>query len=399
MIRIPPWVLRIALLLSLPIAGAALFLTRTYAVGNLVVLGLDADTAFVRRLSIDVLLAAHVAAFFLCALLPDSVFRFRRWQLYALAFAIWVFDAGAIYQARFGVMDSAEQSKVTATNRVADMRAALAGLQESARAMRATASRQMANKMITLGAQSQAEAARLEAKAAALAEKLAAMPTGAGTTEVRTWGWLAPYKAATESALISFVSLIMLGLAGLMLRELLQPAVARHAAVKPAPAPAPAKPVAPVAPTAPAPKVSYGSALAGAGLVGVGAAVAPVAHSAPAVPAAPRPAPAAATPVTPTAPAQVQAPAPAHADALAPADAPEQVQVHRQQAKKSASRPVPTGVREAIKSEAIKPSQGGIKSLGHGQDAAAGWLEQLGAEGLIERNPSGKGWRLVKVAA
>lgn len=101
-------------------------------------------------------------------------------------------------------------------------------------------------------------------------------------------------------------------------------------------------------------------------------------------------------PPAPPAPAQVQAvkddvpiaPAPV-ADALAPADALAQVQ-----SVKSAAKPVPDGVREAIRSGAIRPSQGGIKSMGHGQDFAAAWLEQLGAEGVIERNPNGRGWRL-----
>ena len=95
------------------------------------------------------------------------------------------------------------------------------------------------------------------------------------------------------------------------------------------------------------------------------------------------------------APAQVQdslddAPAAPVADALAPVDAPAQVQ-----SAKSAAKPVPDGVREAIRSGAIRPSQGGIKSMGHGQDFAAAWLEQLGAEGVLE--PAGRGrWRLAK---
>lgn len=384
--KIPPWVLRIALLVSLPIAGAALFLTRTYAVGNLSVLGLDAETVFVRRLSIDVLLAAHVAAFFLVALLPDSVFRFRRWQLYTLAIAIWAFDGAAIYQARFGVMDSADQAQVSAVTRLADQRAAIKELQDSAAALRATAARQLNNKMITAGAQSQKEAARLAAKAAAMSEQLAGMPTGAGTTEVRTWGALAPWKAATESALISFVSLIMLGLAGLMLRELLQPGLARRAAPALAPAaPTPAKRDAP----APVPKVSYGKALAGASLAGVGAAVAPVAHAAPAAPAAPAPTPAQVqkqAKQVQNAPEAV-APAPAEAE-----NAPAEVQG-------ASRRTVPEGLREAIKSGACKPSQGAVKKLvGGNWGTAARHLQQLGEEGILESAGNGR-WKLKKEQA
>lgn len=421
--KIPAWVLRSALLVVLPISAAALYLTRSYAVGNLIVLGLDADTIFVRRLSIDVLLAAHVAAFFLIALLPDRIFRFRRQQLRILAIAIWLFDGAAIYQARFGLMDSADTAQVSAVTRLADQRASIKGLQAQASAMRVTADRQMNNKMITKGAESQAEAARLEAEAAAMTKQLASMPSGAGTTEVKTWGALAPYKAATESALISFVSLIMLGLSGLAVRGLLELSAARSVPVKSAddaPALAPAKP---------APGVVM-QALRWLGvLVGGGAAVAAPAHSAPAessqpaapsipsnstelknTPGAPACTPADAdalmsTPAAPVKPASapdapVPKPAPVEPAALAPSapaqvqdaasaepDAPGKVQAQ------SARRKLPDGVREAVRSRLVKPTQAGLKSMGVGQGYAAEWLAQMGAEGILKSNGKG-GWVL-----
>lgn len=404
--KIPAWVLRSALLVVLPISAAALYLTRTYAVGNLIVLGLDADTIFVRRLSIDVLLAAHVAAFFLIALLPDRIFKFRRWQLRILAIAIWLFDGAAIYQARFGVMDSADTAQVSAVTRLVDQRAAIKGLQESAAALRVTGARQLANTMITEGTKTQKDAARLEAKAAEMAEKLASMPSGAGTTEVKTWGSLAPYKAATESALISFVSLIMLGLSGLAVRGLLEISAARSVPVQ-LPVDAPAKPT-------PSLLVRAGRWLGI--LVGGGAAAAapahaaPVSHSAPAAPAKPAPGAPVCTPadadadalmVAPVAPAEPAKPAsapaaPAKPAALAPAQV-QEVQSAEPDASgkvqaKSVRRKVPEGVREAIRSGAVRPTQAGLKSMGCGQGYAAEWLAQLCAEGVIERD--GKGCKL-----
>ena len=407
--KIPKWALRTTLLFSLPISAGALYLTRTYGIDNLAALNLDASTIFVRRLSIDVLLAAHVAAFFIIAMLPDSVFKFRRWQLRILALAIWAFDGTMIFQARFGIMQGADNVQASAAARVIDQRAAIKGLQESAAAMRLTAARQMSNKMITAGALSQKEAARLEARAAEMSEKLASMPSGAGVTEIKTIGWFAPYKAAIESALVSFVSLIMLGLAGLSARMLLD-ARERPAAVISAPAPPPSAP-------APAPAVSYSTrALRGLGVLtgGAAAVAAPVAHSAPSAPAKPAPdAPACtpadadalmlAAPVAPAKPASAPAaPAPKSAPVepaeLAPDTLPQVQQV--QSAKtgvlgkvqaQSVRRKLPDGVREAVRSGAVKPTQAGLKSLGVGQGYAAEWLAQLCAEGIIERD--GKGYK------
>ena len=122
----------------------------------------------------------------------------------------------------------------------------------------------------------------------------------------------------------------------------------------------------------------------------------------PVAPAAPEPAPAPAAPA-PVAPAQVQkvqvqepkvqsVPTVSLEKPAKSASA----QVQRVQPKDG---DVPDGVREAIKSGAIRPSQGGIKSLGHGQNKAEIWLAKLGAEGLIEWNPDSKRWKLKGVQA
>ena len=393
--KIPKWALRTTLLFSLPISGAALYLTRTYGIDNLAALNLDAGAIFVRRLSIDVLLAAHVAAFFIIAMLPDSVFKFRRWQLRILALAIWAFDGTMIFQARLGIMQGADNVQVSAAERIVDQRAAINGLRDSASALRALSVRQLSNTMITPAAASQKEAARLEAKAAEMSEKLALMPSGSGVTEIKTVGWFAPYKAAIESALISFVSLIMLGLAGLSARMLLdsrdRPALpAPAAAEKPRLAPAPAK-------------VSYSTrALRGMGVLtgGAAAVAAPVAHSAPAAPERPiAPAQSPAKPlVTPVAP--MPAPVPA-----APVQVQEVQEVRVKASAKRVQKAAPDArskelilsevLAGAVKSGECKPSQRAVRDyLKCNQDNADWYLAGLYKLNIIEPNPSGRGWKL-----
>ena len=421
--KIPKWALRTTLFFSLPISAGALYLTRTYGIDNLSALNLDASTIFVRRLSIDVLLAAHVAAFFIIALLPDSVFKFRRWQLRILALAIWAFDGTMIFSARLGIMQAADNVQVSAAARIIDQRAAIKGLQESAAAMRATAARQMSNKMITAGALSQKEAARLEAKAAEMSDKLASMPSGSGVTEIKTIGWFAPYKAAIESALVSFVSLIMLGLAGLSARMLLD------ARERPAPADTPATSKQGVpAPAPPQPqKVSYSiKALRGLGILTAGSAAAvtaPVAHSAPVAPAkpsAPSPAPAC-TPVdtdalmstaapasAPAAPVQVHPYAPVRMQKVQKNPGEVQAATLAKRTPKIAA-PAPDArpkellltevlvgaIRAGDKNGGCKPSQRSIRDfLKCNQDNADWYLAGLHKLNVIEPNPSGRGWKV-----
>ena len=146
---------------------------------------------------------------------------------------------------------------------------------------------------------------------------------------------------------------------------------------------------------------------------GAAAVAAPVAHSAPAAPAKPAPdapvctpedahlfAPAHVAPAKPASAPDAPAPKPAPVKpaTLAPAqvqqvqsaesDAPGKVQVQVQ----SVRRKLPDGVRDAVRSGAVKPTQAGLKSLGVGQGYAAEWLAQLCAEGIIERD--GKGYKL-----
>ena len=110
-----------------------------------------------------------------------------------------------------------------------------------------------------------------------------------------------------------------------------------------------------------------------------------------------------AAPVAPAKPASAPAaPAPKSAPVepaeLAPDTLPQVQQV--QSAKtgvlgkvqaQSVRRKLPDGVREAVRSGAVKPTQAGLKSLGVGQGYAAEWLAQLCAEGIIERD--GKGYK------
>lgn len=333
---IPVWVFRLIFMIMAPIGAGAVWLTRKYSVSNLRTQNLSAEEIMVRTLSIDVLMAAHLAAFFIVALLPGDKFRTWRWKLIALAVCIWAFDAGNIYQARFSIMDKADSTLASAAERYKTKKKTIEDLQASAKERRAQADREWANGRWTDAKNGRNKASAESDEAMRLTKELDKMPDGAGSSEVKAWGGEegARWRAMTEAGLVSFVLIVAAGLAGAMVRELLLlaaaarpvPAQPSTPAPEPASVPVPAeKPVAPVTP-APVPKVSYdvphlllktlGFGFAAAGAAAPAAEAAQV-QSAPARPApAPAPAPAALHGVL-----AAQRPAPA-----APADAiPERV--------------------------------------------------------------------------
>ncbi len=313
---IPVWVFRLIFMIMAPIGAGAVWLTRKYSVSSLHTQNLSAEEIMVRTLSIDVLMAAHLAAFFIVALLPGDKFRAWRWKLIALAVSIWAFDAGNIYQARFSIMDKADSTLASAAERYKTKKKTIEDLQASAKERRAQADREWANGRWTDAKNGRNKASAESDEAVRLTKELDKMPDGAGSSEVKAWGGEegARWRAMIEAGLVSFVLIVAAGLAGAMVRELLllaaaaRPVPAQPSTPAPASIPVPAeKPVAPVTP-APAPKVSYDVPhlllkTLGFGFVAAGAA-APAAEaaqvqSAPApaalhsVPAAQKPAPAA----------------------------------------------------------------------------------------------------------
>lgn len=318
---IPVWVFRLIFMIMAPIGAGAVWLTRKYSVSSLHTQNLSAEEIMVRTLSIDVLMAAHLAAFFIVALLPGDKFRAWRWKLIALAVCIWAFDAGNIYQARFSIMDKADSTLASAAERYKTKKKTIQDLQASAKERRAQADREWTNGRWTDAKNGRNKASAESDEAVRLTKELDKMPDGAGSSEVKAWGGEegARWRAMTEAGLVSFVLIVAAGLAGAMVRELLllasagRPVPAQPPAPAPAPAPAVAKPgtpaatpVAPVTPS-PAPEVSYSvthpllKAL-GFDLAGAGAATAPVAEAATVTHSAP----ASAAPATVPATAQVR---------------------------------------------------------------------------------------------
>ena len=418
-LTLSPWIARIILVLMAPIGAGAIWLTRKYASASIE--SLPAQERMVRQLSIDVLLAAHIALVIVVALLPVKQFRALRVALAILSLGIWAFDGVGMYAARYGIMDKAETTLTSAAQRYEDKQRTMKDLQASAAARRDQANREWANQRWTDATRGRDLASKESAHAIRLQAELDAMPDGSGTTEVRVYGGAenARLRAGAEALLVSLVLVASCVLVGLTLRELLQqsaarrPAQAAASALAAKPAPAPAVSLAKSEPMH-SPKVSYGAMLAGAGIAGLGAAAAPPAHSAPAVPVAPaapadvvrvsvqRVAPA----IAPVAPAQVQAalaPTPKAqgvqgAQAVAPAapvTTPAQVQKRSAQVRKK----VPAGLRDAIMAKEVQPAQKAIRVFtGCNQDVAIYWLEMLGKEGVIEPKASGRGWQ-VKVTA
>ena len=210
--------------------------------------------------------------------------------------------------------------------------------------------------------------------AAALAEQLAAMPDGSGTSEVRQYGSQenAMWRAVAEAALVSLVLVAACVLVGLMLREVLQGlSLAAGGGTVPSPARRPIPP----APEEPRTRKLRARLETGKAMI-------------------------ASEKKEPDAPVQVQAddaPTAPVADALAPADALAQVQDAsvQVQGESAAITPCPDGVRNAIKAGVTSPTLRGVMKHGRGQEFAAAWLAELGAEGVLE--PAGRGrWKLAK---
>lgn len=438
---IPVWVFRLIFMIMAPIGAGAVWLTRKYSVSSLRTQNLSAEEIMVRTLSIDVLMAAHLAAFFIVALLPGDKFRAWRWKLIALAVCIWAFDAGNIYQARFSIMDKADSTLASAAERYKTKKKTIEDLQASAKERRAQADREWANGRWTDAKNGRNKASAESDEAVRLTKELDKMPDGAGSSEVKAWGGEegARWRAMIEAGLVSFVLIVAAGLAGAMVRELLLPAAAARPVPAqpstPTPAPVPAeKPVAPVTP-APAPKVSYDVPHLLLKTLGFGFAAAAL-HS---VPAAQKPAPAAPADAIPERVYPVKASVPAEPEPVPVPDRvgasiPDQVRHKPERVRPSHTRrsnpypypypqtaypqaraigalrhgygrggsPLPKGGRggEGWAKEGINPSYAAIRKLaGCNQTVATTFRATMAERGIIEPDPENSGQFRLKVAA
>lgn len=220
--RLPQWAYWIILLLIIPAAAGTIYLTREYAVANLSLLQLDNDSLAARRLSIDVLLFVHVVAFFVAPVLFDTRLKWRRRQLLALGFAIWLFDCAALYQSRVGIMISADSVQTTASDRAAKKQETIDSLRRQVAGLQKLAATQLALDRVKAATATTAQATALEKEANQKASELEKEPAGTGLTEVKVWGAAAKWKALVESLLISAGTLVMLGVMGAIVRVMLE---------------------------------------------------------------------------------------------------------------------------------------------------------------------------------
>jgi hypothetical protein len=220
--KLPQWIYWAILLLIIPAAAGTIYLTRVYAVANLSLLQLDSDSLQARRLSIDVLLFVHVVAFFVAPILFDTRLKWRRRQLMALGFAIWLFDCAALYQSRVGIMISAESVQTTAGDRAAKKQETIDSLRRQVVNLQKLAATQLSLDRVKAATATTAEATTLEKEANRKAAELEKEPAGTGLTEVKVWGAAAKWKALVESLLISAGTLVMLGVMGAIVRVMLE---------------------------------------------------------------------------------------------------------------------------------------------------------------------------------
>ena len=220
--RLPQWAYWIILILVIPAAAGTIYLTREYAVANLSLLQLDSESLAARRLSIDVLLFVHVVAFFVAPVLFDTRLKWRRRQLLALGFAIWLFDCAALYQSRVGIMISAESVQTTAGDKANKKQENINSLRRQVLSLQKLSDSQLALGRVKAATATTAEATALEKEANRKAAELEKEPVGTGLTEVKVWGEAAKYKALVESLLISAGTLVMLGVMGAIVRVMLE---------------------------------------------------------------------------------------------------------------------------------------------------------------------------------
>lgn len=242
--KLPKWAYVPVLILLIMGAAGTIYLTRDYAISNLNLLKLDAESYASRKLSINVLIYIDVVAFLIAPVLFDPRLKWLRRQLIVLGFAIWLFECATLYQSRVGIIISGDSQQKTDLQHVTDMRETLKGLRESAAGWRESAARLAALDRIKASREDLKKAADLEDEAKALSAKLLAAPAGNEVTEAGTWGGAAKYKAAAESLLISTGTLIFLELVGAIVRIMLErvaPDVERAAATLSRPGNAAAK--------------------------------------------------------------------------------------------------------------------------------------------------------------
>lgn len=394
-----PVAMYLAIMLAALVLGAnAVHVNREYAFANLALLGLDAAALAVRKSAIDLLLLADIALFFVAALMPRARFRALRGKLLVLGLLIWAFDCAHTYQARFGIVMAGQSSTTASAQRASDLRASIDSLRATASGLRHSAERQATSLIATSRADGSASLQRAIAadqRADDLSIQLASVKHSQAPAEAEIWGQWMPWKAFTESLLISTIGLLMFTLAGEMVRAA-RDALAASRSASPSTPPAPA--AAPqdtrqAMPTwsqsMPNPHPGYAAVAVPLGAMG---APLPTFVSMPMPPSI----------STPAVRQQAQQPVEKHSTPPAKpstvrAAVPRSAKPEASTAGRDAAARY-TRIKSAVAAGTLKPSVRSLQQAeGGGTLAARRILEQLAGEGLIER--AGQGWKRTAAAS
>ena len=409
------------MLIALALGSDAVYVNREYAYSSLEMLGLSDVAMAVRKNSIDLLLLADIAMFFIAALMPRERFRALRWKLLALGVLIWAFDCAHMYQARFGIVMSGKSASTATAQRGDDLRASITSMRATAASLRTSAARQSASILGASradGSASLREALAADQRAEALSAELATVERGKAPAEADIWGEWMPLKAFAESLLISLVGLLMFGLAGEMVRAARDAYPGSRATSRvsakggalpswttrmPKPSPAYAAAVMPMGAMA-APMAAYPPPLPTPPSISAPSTVLTQAHPPVLKQAQPAPTPASSTVLIP---AQSAVPESAQPQAAPAADTP-MPKVKKKRVRAASATAVADGAKidtgttgkaaaryERVKAKVlagqIKPSVRSIQSAEGGSTLIARrYQQQLAAEGVIVRN--GQGW-------
>lgn len=357
------------MLIALALGAGAVHVNREYAFANLGMLGLDAATLAVRKTSIDLLLLADIALFFVAALMPRAKFGHLRCKLLVLGMLIWVFDCAHTYQARIGIVMAGQSTAVATDQRSADLRASIDSLRATASGLRQSAARQSTSLIAASradGSASLRQAITADQRADALSTELAGIEHGKAPAEATIWGQWMPWKAFAESLLISMVGLVMFSLAGEMVRAARDASAARRTAI---PVPAAKKSTALPSWSSAMPRPSPAYAAVAVPLGAMGAPL-PTFVSVPVPPSI-------SVPAVPTVRKQAQPTIEKHSTPPAKPSTASTVRYSR--------------IKAAVMNGTLKPSVRSLQEAeGGGTLVARRYLEQLASEGVIERK--GQGW-------
>lgn len=390
--HMPPAVYLVIMLIALVLGTGAVHVNREYAFANLGMLGLDAAALAVRKTSIDLLLLADIALFFVAALMPRAKFGHLRYKLLVLGILIWAFDCAHTYQARIGIVMAGQSTSVATDQRSADLRASIDSLRATASGLRQSAARQSTSLIAASradGSASLRQAITADQRADALSTELAGIEHSKAPAEATIWGQWMPWKAFAESLLISLVGLVMFSLAGEMVRAARDASAARRIAI-PVPAPKKSTALPSWSSAMPQPSPAYAAVAVPLGAMG---APLPTFVSVPVPPSI-------SVPAVPAVRKQAQPAIEKHSTAPAKPSTASTVRSAKPDAGTAGTAAAARYQRiaSAVIAGTLKPSVRSLQQAeGGGTLAARRFLEQLASAGLIER--AGQGWQRTASAA